>query len=121
MLWAQGYPTQLPANPSQASASFPASQAPARNPAITIEGGVWDGGFGREFNRKSGDIFEIGSTSGACLNFVTVKGLRLLDMTITNPVAYYIRLGRVRDFVIRDIRFASELPGNNQDGIHFRG
>ena len=91
------------------------------NEDIAIEGGVWDGGFGREFNRKSGDIFEIGSTSGACLNFVTVKGLRLLDMTITNPVAYYIRLGRVRDFVIRDIRFASDMLGNNQDGVHFSG
>ncbi len=91
------------------------------NEDITIEGGIWDGGFGRELNRKSSDIFEIGSTSGTCLNFITVKGLRLLDMTVTNPVAYYIRLGRVRDFVIRDIRFASDMMGFNQDGVHFSG
>ena len=91
------------------------------NEDITLEGGVWDGGYGRELNRKSDDIFEIGSCSGACLNFVGVKGLRLLGLTVANPVGYYIRLGRVRGFEIRDIRLASELQGPNQDGVHLSG
>ena len=88
---------------------------------ITVEGGVWDGGYGRPLNRKSADLFEIGSCSGTCVNFVGVRGLRLLNMTVQNPVGYYIRLGRVRDFTISHIRFASELAGPNQDGVHFGG
>lgn len=88
---------------------------------ITLEGGVWDGGYGLPLNRKSDDIFEIGSCSGACLNFVGVKGLKLLDLTVSNPVGYYIRLGRVSGFEIRDISFSSDLRGPNQDGVHLSG
>ena len=91
------------------------------NEDITIEGGVWDGGFGRPLNKKPGEIFEIDTPSGTCINFVTVKKLKLLNMTVANPVGYYIRLGRIRDFEIRDIRFASEIMGPNQDGVHFSG
>ncbi|MBR0463096.1 MAG: hypothetical protein IJJ23_01760 [Clostridia bacterium] len=91
------------------------------NEDITLEGGVWDGGYGRPNNKKPGEIFEIGSPSGTCLNFVTVKGLKLANLTVANPVGYYIRLGRVRGFEIRDIRFASDVPGPNQDGLHFGG
>ncbi|MBO4355732.1 MAG: hypothetical protein J5850_02625 [Clostridia bacterium] len=91
------------------------------NDDITIEGGIWDGGFGREFNKKSTDIYEIGSSSGTCINFVTVRRLRLLNMTVANPVGYYVRLSRVRGFEIKNIRFSSEKPGPNQDGLHFGG
>ena len=91
------------------------------NEDISVQGGIWDGGFGRPLNRKSEDIFEIGSSSGACLNFIGVKNLRLLNMTVSNPVGYYIRLGRIRDFEIRGIRFASDRQGPNQDGVHFSG
>ena len=43
------------------------------NEDITLEGGIWDGGFGHEYNQKPGDIYTINSTSGACLNFISVK------------------------------------------------
>ena len=91
------------------------------NEDITLEGGVWDGGYGLPLNRKSNDIFEIGSCSGTCLNFVGVKGLKLLDLTVANPVGYYIRLGRVRGFEIRGVSFSSDIPGPNQDGVHLSG
>lgn len=91
------------------------------NEDITIEGGIWDGGFGHPFNQKSNDIYEINSTSGACMNFVTVKKLRLLHLTVANPVAYYIRTGRISDFEIRDITLTSEKKNSNQDGVHFSG
>ncbi len=91
------------------------------NEDITVEGGVWDGGFGREYNKKSSDIFEINSASGTCLNFVGVKNLKLLDITVANPVGYYTRLSRVRNFEIKNICFSSEKQGPNQDGLHFGG
>ncbi|MBQ8954039.1 MAG: hypothetical protein IJ048_07970 [Clostridia bacterium] len=91
------------------------------NEDIIIEGGVWDGGFGHELNDKGRDIFKIGSSSGACFNFVGVKQLKILNLTIANPVGYYIRLGRIRYFEIRDIGFASDQLGPNQDGVHFSG
>jgi len=91
------------------------------NEDITIEGGIWDGGFGHPFNRKSQDIYEIKSTSGACMNFVTVKHLRLLHLTVANPIAYYIRTGRISEFEFRDITLTSTLKNSNQDGIHFSG
>ena len=91
------------------------------NEDITIDGGTWDGGLGHEFNIKGPDLYAIDSPSGACVNFVTVKDLKLLNMTIANPIAFYIRLCRVRGFEIRNIGFDSYRPGPNQDGIHFAG
>lgn len=91
------------------------------NEDITIEGGVWDGGLGHELNQKSDDIYEIGSASGACLNFITVKKLRLLNLTVANSIGYYIRTGRISQFEFRDIVLESERINPNQDGVHFSG
>ncbi|MBQ6051949.1 MAG: hypothetical protein IJL30_01525 [Clostridia bacterium] len=91
------------------------------NEDITVEGGVWDGGLGREFNVKPRDLYEIGAASCACLNFVTVKNLRLLNLTVANSMAFYIRLSRVRGFELKNIGLTSDTLGPNQDGIHFGG
>ncbi len=91
------------------------------NEDITLEGGIWDGGFGHEYNQKPRDIYTINSTSGACLNFIFVKNLNLLRLTVANPIGYYIRMGRLNRFEINDITLTSDLMNPNQDGIHFSG
>ena len=91
------------------------------NEDITLEGGIWDGGFGHEYNQKPGDIYTINSTSGACMNFVSVKNLKLLNLTVANPIGYYIRMGRLNQFEIKDITLTADAMNFNQDGIHFSG
>lgn len=91
------------------------------NEDIWVDGGIWDGGFGHEFNVKPNEIFENDSSSGSCLNFINVKGLKLTNLTVKNSVVYFIRLGRVRDFEIRNIVFDAEKRSWNQDGVHFSG
>ena len=91
------------------------------NEDITVEGGVWDGGRGGVYNVKSPNLFEINSCSGACLNFVRVKHLKLLNFIVANPIAFYVRMGMLRDFEIRNIGFSGEKQAPNQDGLHFSG
>ena len=91
------------------------------NEDITLEGGIWDGGFGHEYNQKPDDIYTINSTSGACLNFISVKRLKLIHLTIANPIAYYVRMGRLNGFEIKDITLMADRMNPNQDGIHFSG
>ena len=91
------------------------------NEDITVEGGIWDGGLGGTYNVKSHLLFEPDSCSGACLNFVRVKHLKLLDLTVANPIAFYVRMGMLQDFEIKNIGFFSEKKSRNQDGLHFGG
>ncbi len=91
------------------------------NVDITVEGGIWDGGLGREFNVKPNDLYEINAASCACINFVSVKNLKLLNLTVANPMAFYVRLSRIRNFELNNIGLTSEIRGSNQDGIHFGG
>ncbi len=91
------------------------------NEDITLEGGIWDGGLGHPYNQKPHDIYTINSTSGACLNFISVKNLKLLNLTVANSIGYYIRMGRLNQFEIRDITLTSEKKNPNQDGVHFSG
>ncbi|MBO4392222.1 MAG: hypothetical protein J5816_02845 [Clostridia bacterium] len=91
------------------------------NEDITVEGGIWDGGLGREFNVKPNDLYEIDAASCACINFVSVKNLKLLNLTVANPMAFYVRLSRIRNFELKNIGLTSEKRGSNQDGIHFGG
>ena len=91
------------------------------NTDISIDGGIWDGGNSGKFNVKEFELYKIGGPSGACLNFVGVKGLTLTNMEITNTISFYVRMSRVKDFVIKNIVFSSEKMTSNQDGLHFGG
>ena len=91
------------------------------NEEITIRGGVWDGGFGGEFIVKGDDLFDPDACSGSCMNFVNVRGLRLLDLTVANTVVYHIRMAKLDGFEIRNIGFRSDVLAHNQDGLHFGG
>ena len=91
------------------------------NEDIAIEGGVWDGNFDGVNNDKAPDLFDKTAWSGAALNFTGVKGLRLSNLRVVNSVVYFVRLGRIEDFVIEHITFGARRHAYNQDGLHFSG
>lgn len=88
--------------------------------SIKISGGIWDGLNTNEFNAKP-DLFDKEGYSGAVLNFVGVDGLTLTDMVISNTVTFYLRLGKVHNFLIENVDLISDSFGKNQDGLHFSG
>lgn len=87
------------------------------NRDIRIEGGVWDGNA--PGNPRGPDA--PGSHTGVMLNFTGVAGLTLRGMTLVDSESYFVRLGRVRDFLIEDIAFDIKHLRPNQDGIHVSG
>jgi len=96
------------------------ADADTGNVNICIRGGIWDGNNQAPENAKP-DLMDKTGYSGAVLNFVNLKGLRLENMVIANSVTYYVRMSRVHDFTIEGIDFVSDSFGVNQDGIHVGG
>lgn len=90
------------------------------NEDITITGGVWDGNNQGRENHK-GNITDLTAYSGTLMNFFNVRGLTLRDFVAANPAAYYIRMAKIENFTIEDIRFLSDTANSNQDGLHFGG
>lgn len=90
------------------------------NQGISVRGGIWDGNNQGPGNAKP-DIFDPEGYSGAVMNFCGVSGLTLSDLTVANSVTYNIRMARLQDFTIENIGFLSDVPGHNQDGLHFNG
>ena len=88
---------------------------------ISITGGIWDGNFDGKNNTKNPNLFDKEASSGATMNFVNVKGLELQDLTVANSITYFIRMCKLEDFKITDIRFSAEQLTFNQDGLHFQG
>jgi len=84
---------------------------------ITITGGIWDGNAAG--NTRGPD--QPGSYTGVLLNFFNVRRLTLSGLELRNPVSYYSRFCRTRDFLIEQIRFRSAVLRPNQDGIHLGG
>ena len=87
---------------------------------IEICGGVWDGGNRLPENAKP-DIFDENGYSGTVLHFFNIKGLTLKQLVVANSVTYNIRMAKISHFIIEDIGFLSDVPGWNQDGLHFGG
>ena len=90
------------------------------NQNITVTGGIWDGNNAGKYNVKA-EMFREDGYSGAALNFVNVRDLRLEGLTVANPASFYIRVSRLAHFVIRDIQLRSAEIRPNQDGLHFGG
>jgi len=84
---------------------------------ITIVGGIWDGNAAG--NRRGPD--QPGSYTGVLLNFFNIRRLTLSGLELRNPVSYYTRFCRLREFLIERIRFRSAVIRPNQDGIHLGG
>lgn len=91
------------------------------NEDIRITGGIWDGNNSGRFNTKDPDLFRSDAWSGTTLDFFHVRGLHLENMELANSVVYNLRMSRLDDFLIRDLRISSEKPAFNQDGLHFGG
>ena len=90
------------------------------NENITIDGGVWDGNNQGRLITKP-DLFDRNGYCGSVLNFVTVKNLNLQNLTVANSITYNVRMSRVENFIIQNIKFFSAEFGFNQDGFHFGG
>ena len=86
---------------------------------IEIEGGVWN--MNNAENRRGQDIYDGVSYGGLLFRFTRVKYLSLRDMTLANADTYFVRLIRVSDFRIINIKFYNSFPHINQDGIHLNG
>ncbi len=85
---------------------------------IAISGGLWDGN--NPGNHRTGGLFDEGFT-GSAFRLLNVKGLIIENMTINDPEAYYLMLGEVERFYVRDITFRADNPRGNQDGVHLGG
>ena len=87
------------------------------NSNILIAGGVWDGN--NPGNTRGPD--RPGSYTGVMLNFTNVKGLTLRKLRLLDAESYFIRLGRVSNFLIERIAFEINNLRPNQDGVHVSG
>ena len=87
------------------------------NRAVRIEGGIWDGN--NPGNPRGPDT--PGSYSGVMINFTNVTGLTLRAARLLDAESYFVRLGKVADFLIEDIAFEIRNLRPNQDGVHVSG
>lgn len=87
---------------------------------ITIKGGIWDGNYDGKNNKKAA-LFDMNGFCGATMNFINVKNLKLLDFSVVNSTAFFIRMGKIDGFVIEDILFTADHLTGNQDGVHLSG
>ena len=90
----------------------------AGNRSIEVAGGVWDGNNPKV--RRAAEDEQSGYTGNLFL-FRNVEGLVLRDMTLVDPVSYFVCLGKVRKFLVESIRFEILHHTRNQDGIHVSG
>ncbi len=88
---------------------------------IVLHGGIWDGNHQGKYNTKNPDLFAPNAWSGAVLNFFNVSDLVLEDLIVADSVTFFVRLGKIENFTIRNIGFRGEPSGFNQDGLHFSG
>ncbi len=87
------------------------------NRNIRIEGGIWDGNA--PSNPRGPDAPD--SYTGVMMNFTNVTGLTLRGAMLMDAESYFVRLGKVSNFVIEDIGFEIRYLRPNQDGIHVSG
>ncbi|MDF3129316.1 endopolygalacturonase [Kiritimatiellaeota bacterium B1221] len=88
------------------------------NEDIILEGGCFDGN--QIGNPRPEGLFTDGYT-GAMIHFENVRGLKLLNLCMSNAEAYYSRYTHVHDFHIENITFDSQKIRHNNDGIHLGG
>ncbi len=88
------------------------------NRDIRVEGGIWDG---NNENNPRGEEGDQNAYTGAAINFVGVRKLFIRNLTVRNPEAYSIRMCRVENFLVENIRFDHQIIRPNQDGIHMGG
>ena len=85
---------------------------------IHVQGGIWDG---NNAGNPRGPDGPADSYTGVALNFVNVHGLHLHDLTVRDPESFFIRLGRVREFLVERILLDAPRIRPHQDGVHVGG
>ncbi len=88
---------------------------------ICILGGTLDGNNRSPYHKRPKSIFQEDGYSGVLINFYNVRNLRLQNVRLVNPVAYFTRFCRVEDFLFENITLSSQKFCPNQDGIHLSG
>ena len=92
---------------------------------IEVEGGIWNfNNMNQLANPEQTHVREPYGYSGDGMLFYGVRGLRMANMTLKDPVHYGATFDRVSYFTIENITFDYNL-GNpyavNLDGVHFDG
>ena len=86
---------------------------------VTITGGIWDGNS--MGNDRGDDLFDPTATSGAMISFRGIRRLTMRDLTLKNPLCYYLRFCEAEYVTIENVTFDSEDLHINQDGVHLAG
>ena len=86
---------------------------------IEICGGIWNGN--QKANRREPQIINPGAYGGVLVNFFNVENLLFRNLTLANAESYFSRFSRVRHFLVENIRFQSDEPRPNNDGVHLGG
>lgn len=92
-----------------------------RNPGdsnIIVTGGIWDGN--NMYNDRGSDS-DPNAYTGTVINFVDVSNIEVSNLTIRNPEAYSMALGKIENFLVENITLEQFLLHPNQDGIHVGG
>lgn len=87
------------------------------NDSIELDGGVWD--LNNAANPRGTDKDK--DFWGLALRFDRVRDLTVRDLTVANAETYFIRLCRVSDFRILNVKLFAAHPRPNQDGVHLNG
>lgn len=95
------------------------------NTNIEITGGIWDlNNLGQGKNPFLFPAQEKPDYNGFGLFFRNVKGFKISDLTLKDPVTFAVTLDTVRNFTVENIEFDFNY-GNpmavNMDGIHLNG
>ncbi|MEX0652621.1 MAG: hypothetical protein WD534_02620 [Phycisphaeraceae bacterium] len=86
---------------------------------IDIRGGIWHGN--NRGNRRVEPLIQPGAYTGVMLNFRNVEGLRFSHAMLRDAESYSLRLTQVRGFVLEHLRFHTQHPRPNNDGVHLTG
>ena len=85
---------------------------------ITVTGGIWDGNNAQNDRGADNDP---DAYTGTAINFVGVSNLELSNLTVRNPEAFSIAIGKVENFLVENINLEQYIAHPNQDGVHVGG
>ncbi len=95
---------------------------------IEIVGGIWDGNCdemgldAEKFTLSRCDTpWSPESFRGKLMRFCHVDNIRILGLTVRNPVSYGIQIGATYGFAVRDICFDYNWHFGTTDGVHING
>ena len=85
---------------------------------ITVTGGIWDGNNAQNARGPDNDPT---AYTGTAINFVDISNLELSNLTVRNPEAFSIAIGKADTFLVENINLEQYIAHPNQDGVHVGG